>query len=348
MAPLGDRWHLADGTPAWNPLDLGSPSQARNPWSRSALGSRPLPDDAGRPRARRRLRDAAALALEHAADARPRRTGRARGDLHGLRWRARRDLRGHERRQRQRLPRPRSRDAARRSPPSASPAPRDRPHPRDGRRRLLARARRTACTSRAARAPTSETLWCLNLGPAGAVAFTLRWKVNVGNISGSPVLRNDRIYVGTDAGEVKSVRADDGIDVRTIALGDGPVQGFVFPDRASGDVYVSTDNKVWRLTDTGSGWTDHWPVGVPGAEPVAAAAAPGSDARLRGRRATAGSTRSRSPGGAVTSIALDYDPVVVRRRRAVLRPRLRPGARRQRARHLLRGRGSAAMRSQRC
>jgi len=152
-----------------------------------------------------------------------------------------------------------------------------------------------------------ETLWCLNLGAPGPVAFTLRWKVDLGNISGSPVLRNGRIYVGTDAGEVKSVRADDGMDVWTIALGDGPIRDFVFPDRASGDVYVSTNDRVWRLTDTGSGWTSQWPGGVPVPSPSPPLLRPGAthvyvgggDGRLY---------QLTLPGGALTSIALDYDP----------------------------------------
>jgi len=154
----------------------------------------------------------------------------------------------------------------------------------------------------------SETLWCLNLGPAGPVAFSLRWKVNLGNISGSPVLRNGRIYVGTDAGEVKSVRADDGLDVRTQPLGDGPVRGFVFPDRGSGDVYVSTNNNVWRLTDTGTSWTIQWPGGVFVSNPSPPLVRPGAthvyvgggDGRLY---------QLTLPGGALTSIPLDYDPL---------------------------------------
>jgi len=152
-----------------------------------------------------------------------------------------------------------------------------------------------------------ETLWCVELGPPGPVSFTLRWKVNVGNISGSPVLRNGRIYVGTDAGQVLSVRADDGMDVRSIGLGDGTIKDFVFPDRASMDVYVSTTNRVWRLTDTGTGWTNQWPGGIAVPNPSPPLLRPGAthlyvgggDGRLY---------QLTLPGGALTSIALDYDP----------------------------------------
>jgi outer membrane protein assembly factor BamB len=99
------------------------------------------------------------------------------------------------------------------------------------------------------RGSRAETLWCVNLGPPGPLAFTLRWRIAVGDISGSPVLRNGRVYVGTDAGEVLSVRADDGMDVRTLPLGDGAVRGFVFPDRSNDELFASTATTVWRLAD---------------------------------------------------------------------------------------------------
>lgn len=153
----------------------------------------------------------------------------------------------------------------------------------------------------------TETLWCLELGPAGPVSFALKWKLNLGNISGGPVQRGDRVYVGTDAGEVLSLDAATGGGARTINLGDGPVRGFVFPDRASGDVYVSTSNKVWRLTDTGAGWTNQWPSGAPVPSPSPPLLRPGathvyvggSDGKLY---------QVAIPGGTVTSLALDFDP----------------------------------------
>jgi hypothetical protein len=156
------------------------------------------------------------------------------------------------------------------------------------------------------RGTRTETLWCLELGPAGPLAFSLKWRVDVGNISGSPVLRNGRIYVGTDAGEVLSVRADDGGNILTTGpLGDGPVKGFIFPDRASGDVYASTNTKVWRLTDTGTGWTTQW--GVPVPNPSIPLLWPGTthvfvggdDGQLY---------QLETPTGAIRSVALDFDP----------------------------------------
>ena len=113
------------------------------------------------------------------------------------------------------------------------------------------------------RGTAAETLWCVELGPPGPIAFTLRWKVDVGNVSGSVVLRNGRIYVGNDLGQVHSVRASDGGNIVTATLGDGPVRGFVFPDRASSDVYVSTDTSVFQLRDNVTNWITVWAVPVP-------------------------------------------------------------------------------------
>ena len=164
-------------------------------------------------------------------------------------------------------------------------------------------------TSRRGTAP--QTLWCLELGPPGSVVFTLRWKVDVGEISGSPVLRNGRIYVGTDAGEVKSVDADLGpLGVtRTVALGDGPVRDFVFPDRGSSDLYASTSNRVWRLTDPGVGTTLTvlWPGGVAVPSPSVPVLQPGA-AHLYVGGNDGKLYELTLPGGAVKALPLDYDP----------------------------------------
>ena len=154
------------------------------------------------------------------------------------------------------------------------------------------------------RGTAPETLWCVELGPPGPLAFTLRWKIAAGDISDSVVVRNGRVYVGTDAGEVLSVRADDGGDIRTIPLGDGPMRGFVFPDRTNDEVFVSTNTSVWRLADSAP-WGIKWSVPVnnpsppllwPGTTHVYVG---GGDGRLH---------EIDTQTAAHKTLALDYDP----------------------------------------
>ena len=87
--------------------------------------------------------------------------------------------------------------------------------------------------------------------------FNQIWARALGNIDSSPVLRNGRVYVGSPlgGGTVYSIDALDGNDTaldRTFVHGNGQVKGFVFPDRASNDVYFATDDFVWGVTDTGA------------------------------------------------------------------------------------------------
>jgi hypothetical protein len=58
------------------------------------------------------------------------------------------------------------------------------------------------------------------------------------------------VYVGTNSGVVYSLDAATGLDDRTFATGDGPVKGFVFPDRDSNDLFFATNTKVWSVPDT--------------------------------------------------------------------------------------------------
>ena len=78
-----------------------------------------------------------------------------------------------------------------------------------------------------------DTLFCVRIdaGPA----FTYVWSRDLGNISGSPVLRNGRLYIGTDGGTAYSLDAATGGDDHTVATADGPVKGFLFPDRRNGN-----------------------------------------------------------------------------------------------------------------
>jgi hypothetical protein len=103
---------------------------------------------------------------------------------------------------------------------------------------------------------TTITLRCFRLNPHTGpnTVFSLEWGLVLGNIDSSPVIRNGRVYVGSTilGGTVHSFDALTGGDERTYVHGDGQVKGFVFPDRASNDLYFATDGFVWGVTDTGA------------------------------------------------------------------------------------------------
>lgn len=109
---------------------------------------------------------------------------------------------------------------------------------------------------------SNNTLWALDVSASGV---SLAWAIDLGDIDGSPVVRDGRIYVGTNSGVVYSVRASDGADLRSYPTGDGAVKGFVLPDRTGSDLFVSTASKVHFLEDDGVDAIAKWPpVEVPG------------------------------------------------------------------------------------
>jgi outer membrane protein assembly factor BamB len=107
--------------------------------------------------------------------------------------------------------------------------------------------------------PGANTLWGLDITAAG-VSFA--WGQNFAgdpnpDIDGSPVLRNGRIYVGTNSGWVYSLNAADGSIQWKFNTNDGPIKNFIFPDRFSNSLYLSTTNNIWGLTDGSP--TPNWP-----------------------------------------------------------------------------------------
>jgi len=105
-------------------------------------------------------------------------------------------------------------------------------------------------TSRAAGGGSSHTLWCLD----GASPTLARlWSLPVGDVDGSPVLYQGRVYVGTNAGQVRAVDATTHLVVWSwpaSAGTDGPVKGYVVPDYGTSPLrlYFSTGSTVWGLT----------------------------------------------------------------------------------------------------
>ena len=114
---------------------------------------------------------------------------------------------------------------------------------------------------------SANTLWCLQLGPSGSV-FSLVWARALGSIESAPVLRGGRVYVGSTSagGTLYSVDAATGnpVNDRTYVHGDGPVKGFVFPDRNSptGDLYLAADTRVWGVTEIGSVLANKYGAGI--------------------------------------------------------------------------------------
>jgi hypothetical protein len=130
------------------------------------------------------------------------------------------------------------------------------------------------------RSAGANTLWCLDLGPAPGV-FTFNWARPLGDITSSPVLRGGRVYVGTDSSTLFSIDAASGNQLldRSLPLGDGPVKGFVFPDRSSNDLYLATQNSVWGVVDAAGGMANKFagPISLGGGvKPSPALFVPGS------------------------------------------------------------------------
>jgi outer membrane protein assembly factor BamB len=117
-----------------------------------------------------------------------------------------------------------------------------------------------------------NTLWSLDLSGAPGV-FSLAWAKDLDDIDSSPVLSGGRVYVGSvqNGGTLHALDAATGgispppvppLD-REFLHNDGQVKGFVFPDRASGDLYFATDNFVWALNDDGLSITNNFAGGIP-------------------------------------------------------------------------------------
>jgi len=92
------------------------------------------------------------------------------------------------------------------------------------------------------------------------VVFSHNWSRDLGDIVGSPVLRGTRVYVGTESGTIYSLDAASGGDQRTFtpSPADGPIKGFLFPDRLNYDLIFATNTKVWSISDAADPMTKNW------------------------------------------------------------------------------------------
>jgi len=107
----------------------------------------------------------------------------------------------------------------------------------------------------------ADTVWAVDLLTGGKL-----WSTPAGSISGSPVQRGTNLYVANDAGVVLAldVRSGDPRPGFSYDAG-GTVKGFVFPNAAGNELYLSTQNSVHRVTDSGTSDVLDWVIGVPGA-----------------------------------------------------------------------------------
>jgi outer membrane protein assembly factor BamB len=119
---------------------------------------------------------------------------------------------------------------------------------------------------------SGATLFALDLGPSGAPALNLVTTLPFANplpeppgSTGSAVLRANHLTWGDSSSQVNGLDLLAGTAVYTNSTGDGPVKGFVWPDRRDNRIYFSSNNNVQCLKDLGNGFTScggSWPVSV--------------------------------------------------------------------------------------
>lgn len=113
---------------------------------------------------------------------------------------------------------------------------------------------------------SSGTVWCLDYTASSAQLCAGAWPAAIGDIDGTVTLYNGRVYVGTNPGSLYALDATTGAVIWNVALGDGPIKGFVDVDfTAPGLPYqlnVATTGKVWAITDNGPSATVGWNVAI--------------------------------------------------------------------------------------
>jgi outer membrane protein assembly factor BamB len=95
-------------------------------------------------------------------------------------------------------------------------------------------------------APDDKTLWCVHLTDGKSC-----WAQRYDNVETGVTLQGDKLFVGTTLGDVLALNVSDGTQAWSLTTGDGRVRGYVAPDRLTGDIYFSTDSKVWRVPASG-------------------------------------------------------------------------------------------------
>jgi len=132
---------------------------------------------------------------------------------------------------------------------------------------------------------TGATLFSLDLGPAGTPMLALVLTTPFLNplpeppgSTGSPVLRGNHLTWGDSSSQVNGLDLLAGTAVYANSTGDGPVKGFVWPDRRDNRIYFASNTRVQCLKDTGTSFTScggSWPVSV--SSPSMVLQMPGTD-----------------------------------------------------------------------
>jgi len=108
----------------------------------------------------------------------------------------------------------------------------------------------------------ADTVWAVDL-----LTGEKLWSTPVESVSGSPVQRGFDLYVGNDAGFIHALDVRDGKPKGSFpyhAPG-GAIKGFIFPNLAGAELYLSTQNTVWRIHDDGTSVVLDWAAEVTGA-----------------------------------------------------------------------------------
>jgi hypothetical protein len=111
-----------------------------------------------------------------------------------------------------------------------------------------------------------DTMWAVNVNGSAPV-FTTAWSDYLGEFDTSPVLRGGRVYVANTTNVVFSLDAAAGSDTRTMNTFDGPVKGFLFPDRRNDDLFFATNTRVRSVSDTAGGFVGNWSWTMPAGSP---------------------------------------------------------------------------------
>ncbi|GMR22861.1 MAG: hypothetical protein BMS9Abin37_1238 [Acidobacteriota bacterium] len=120
--------------------------------------------------------------------------------------------------------------------------------------------RRLFFASRQRAGGSANTIWCIDFDSGSP---SLVWARPIGDIDGSPILWGGVVYVGTNAGSLYGLDAATGNNNwPPLALGDGAIKGFVFPQFGTGNRFVSTIGNVWSIADSGAARSVNlgWPV----------------------------------------------------------------------------------------